>query len=90
MLTPRKKIHSTRKILFKGGSNPQSCIKQDSEPDTLPTSYSSPSAPTVMYCHTEIQVADQISYLTLSQYTNTWPTRSNTDPIMLGAQQGNH
>ena len=36
------KIPSTGKILLRGGSNPQRCIKQDSQPNTLPTSYSSP------------------------------------------------
>ena len=35
-------IPSTSKILPRGGSNPQCCIKQDSEPNTLPMSYSSP------------------------------------------------
>ena len=39
MLTPRAKIPSTRKILPRGGSNPRRCIKQGSDPDTLPTSY---------------------------------------------------
>ena len=33
---------STRKILPRGGWNPRRCIKQDSEPNTLPTSYSGP------------------------------------------------
>ena len=38
------KIPSTgKKILLKGGSSPRRCIKQDSEPNTLPTSYSGPS-----------------------------------------------
>ena len=36
------KIPSTGKILPRGGSNPQRCIKQDREPNTLPTSYSGP------------------------------------------------
>ena len=36
------KITSTRKMLPRGGSNPQCCIKQDSKPSTLPTSYSGP------------------------------------------------
>ena len=35
-------IPSIRKILPRGGLNPQRCIKQDSEPNTLPTSYSGP------------------------------------------------
>ena len=34
------KIPSTEKILLRGGSNPWRCIKQDSEPNTLLTSYS--------------------------------------------------
>ena len=29
-------------------------------------------------CHTEIEVADQTCYLTLSQYTDTQPTSPNT------------
>ena len=36
------KILSTWKIFLRGGSNPQCCIKQDSEPNTLPVRYSSP------------------------------------------------
>ena len=44
MLTPREKILSARKILLRGGANPWHCIKQDSEPNKLPTSYSSPSS----------------------------------------------
>ena len=35
MLTPSEK---SRKILPRGGSNPQCCIRQDREPNTLPTS----------------------------------------------------
>ena len=36
------KIPSTGNIFLRGGSNPQRCIKQDCEPNTLPTSYSDP------------------------------------------------
>ena len=36
------KIPSTRKIFPRGGLNTRRCIKQDSEPNTLPASYSSP------------------------------------------------
>ena len=36
------KIPSTRKILPRGGWNPQHYIKQDSEPNTLPVRYSGP------------------------------------------------
>ena len=42
MLTPKDKITSTGKILLRGGWNPRCCIKQDSEPNTLPMSYTSP------------------------------------------------
>ena len=42
MFTPKGKIPFTRKILPREGSNPWRCIKQDSEPNTLPTSYSGP------------------------------------------------
>ena len=41
MLTPKGKTPSIGKILFRGGSNPGRCIKQDSESKTPPTSYSS-------------------------------------------------
>ena len=34
------KMPSTGRIFLRGGSNPRPCIKQDSEPSTLPTSYS--------------------------------------------------
>ena len=40
-------------------------------------------------CHTEIEVADQTFHLTQSQYTDTGPTRSSTDPITPGAWQCN-
>ena len=40
MLTPREKNPSTGTILPRGGSNPRHCIKQDSEPNTPPMSYS--------------------------------------------------
>ena len=39
-LNSKRKIPSTVKILLRGGSKPQHCIKQDSEPNILPTSYS--------------------------------------------------
>ena len=40
------KIPSTGKFLLKGRSNPRCCIKLDSEPNTLPMSYSSPCSKT--------------------------------------------
>ena len=43
-----------------------------------------------MYCHTEVEVADQTFYLTQSQYTDTGPTSPRADPITTGACQGNH
>ena len=42
------KIPSIRKILLRGGLNPWRCIKQDSEPNTLPTSYSGPTISTII------------------------------------------
>ena len=36
------KIPSTGRILLRGGWSPRRCIKQDSEPSTLPTIYSAP------------------------------------------------
>ena len=41
-------------------------------------------------CHTLIEVADQTSYLTKSQYTDTGPTSPSADPISPGAWQGSH
>ena len=41
-------------------------------------------------CHTEIEIADQTFYLTLSQYTDTCPTSPSADPISPGAWQGSH
>ena len=41
-VTSKGKIHSTEKIILRGESNPRHCIKQDSERNTLPMSYSSP------------------------------------------------
>ena len=41
-------------------------------------------------CHTEIEVSDQIFYLTQSQYTDTGPTSPSADPITPGAWQGSH
>ena len=42
MLTPREKSPLLEKNFLRGGSNPQHYIKQDSELNTLPTSYSGP------------------------------------------------
>ena len=42
------KIPSTGKILHREGLIPQHCIKQDSKPKTLPTSYSAPISPLEM------------------------------------------
>ena len=39
-------------------------------------------------CHTEIEVADQTSHLTQSQYTDIGPTSPSADPITLGAWHG--
>ena len=36
------------------------------------------------------EVADQTSYLTQSQYTDTEPTSPIADPMMQGAWQGSH
>ena len=43
MLTPREKFPLPEKNLPRGGSNRRRCIKQDSEPNTLATSYPGPS-----------------------------------------------
>ena len=37
MLTPRGKSSLPQKIIFREGSNSRRCIKQDSEPNTLPS-----------------------------------------------------
>ena len=41
-------------------------------------------------CHIEIEVKDQTTYLTQSQYTDTVPTSPSADPITPGAWQGSH
>ena len=41
-------------------------------------------------CHTEKEVADQTFHFTQSQYTDTGPTSSSTDPIMPGTWQSSH
>ena len=41
-------------------------------------------------CHSEIEAADQTSYLTQSQYTDTGPTSRSADPITPGTRQGSH
>ena len=41
-------------------------------------------------CHTEIEVADQTFYLTLSQYTDIGPTSPSADPITPCTWQGSH
>ena len=43
MLTPSERSPLLeKKILLRGGWNPRRCIKEDSEPNTLPTSYPDP------------------------------------------------
>ena len=41
-------------------------------------------------CHIEIEAADQTFYLTQPQYTDTWPTSLNADPLTPGSWQGSH
>ena len=41
-------------------------------------------------CHTETEVADQMFYLTRSQYTDTGLTSPSADPVTPGAWQGSH
>ena len=41
MFNSKGKIHCTKKIILRGWSNPRRCIKQKSEPNTLPRSCSS-------------------------------------------------
>ena len=48
MLTPREKSPLSEKILLRGGSNPRRCIKQDSEPNTLPTTIPAHSSVTTV------------------------------------------
>ena len=43
-----------------------------------------------MCCHTETEVADQTSYLTQSQYTDTRPTSPSPNYIRPCAWQGSH
>ena len=42
IVNSRRKIPSTGNILLRGGWNPRRCVKQDSEPNTLPTSCPAP------------------------------------------------
>ena len=42
MLSPREIYPLQQKNFCRGGVNPQRCTKQDSEPNTLPMSYSGP------------------------------------------------
>ena len=44
----------------------------------------------VVFFQIELEVADQTSYLTQSQYTDTGLTSPSTDPIMPGSWQGSH
>ena len=41
-------------------------------------------------CHTEIEVVDQLFYLTPIQYTDTGPTSPSADPLTPGAWQSSH
>ena len=50
------------------------------------------SAQTIVrtFCHTEIEVADQICHLTQSRYTDTGPTSPSTDFTTPGSWQGSY
>ena len=41
-----------------------------------------------MFCHTEIELADQSSHFTLSQHTEAGPTSDSSDAVTPGAWQG--
>ena len=41
-------------------------------------------------CHTEIEAADQTSYFTQSQHTDTWATSPRADSVTPDAWEGNH
>ena len=43
-----------------------------------------------MCCHTQIEVGDQMCYLTQSQSTDTGSTCPSADPIMPGTLRGSH
>ena len=55
-----------QKIFFRGISNPGRCTKQDSEPNTLPTSYSDPGYQNNIHCHENTEVKTQ------SGISTTW------------------
>ena len=55
----KRKIPSTTNILLREGSNPRCCIKQESKPNILPTSYSGPK-PGVSSCSTVDLFAGQV------------------------------
>ena len=81
-LSSKWKIPSTgKKILLSGGLNPQRCIKQDSEPNTLPTSYSVPSlSPFDEWSTGDVYQRNQVhwqlsccSHMCLTAYQNKMP-----------------
>ena len=72
MLTPRGKSPLPEKILPRGGLNPRHCIKQDSEPSTLSTSYPGP----IFHCITLLSASDgtslNVGCLTSQQHANVF------------------
>ena len=41
-------------------------------------------------CHTEIEIADETCYLTLSHHNDTWPDSPSIDTVKAGSQQISH
>ena len=92
------KIPSTRMILHRGGWNPWRCIKQDSQPNTLPFSYSGPHQAGQPAQHTTNQLFQPPSSRTASpthyhpagqpaQHTTNWaipaPIKQDSQPNTL-------
>ena len=81
------KIPSTRKNLLRGGSNPRYCIKQDSEPNTLPVSYSGPHQAGQPAQHTTSELFRPPSGRTASPTHYQWaipaPIRQDSQPNTL-------
>ena len=75
-----------RKNLFRGGSNPRRCIKQDSEPNTLPTELPAPPPPTPPTLPLEESYESPLLYKSLgwdlNLASNTRDGRLNHPPIV--------
>ena len=75
------KIPSSGNILLGGGSNPRCCIKQNSKPNTLPMSYSSPLKLTFPHNFTPKRICVAIvNTLQTGHFQCGITTKSNSEP----------